>query len=533
MKLTQNKLITLVSIFFVIFYNTTFLKNVVEVYKFSGIDLFYLFMAAFTLTSFLIVFFTLLSSRYTTKPILIITLFVSSFSAYFIDTYHIVIDTQMIQNIVQTNLNESFDLFSLKLLLYVVFLGFLPSCFVYKVDIEYMAFKKELFLKFKFLGIFFILTVVIVLIFSRFYTSFFREHKPLRYSINPVYWIYSTGKYVSNLINSADVVVKPIAEDVKINKIQNQVPKLVIVVVGEAARADRFSLNGYTKNTNPLLSKEDVYNFSNAFSCGTSTAYSVPCMFSVYNRDDYSQKKANSTENVLDILLRTNEVNILWRDNNSDSKGVAIRTNYEDYKTPKNNTICEGSECRDEGMLVGLDKFIDKNKNKDILIVLHQMGNHGPAYYKRYPKSFEVFKPVCLTNQFEKCTQEEINNAYDNAILYTDYFLSKVIKFLKSYSSTYDTAMLYASDHGESLGENGIYLHGLPYFMAPENQKHIGFMMWFGDSYLNKYIDKEKLISYTKNEVSHNNFFHTILGLFNVETKVYKPNLDILQNARK
>ncbi|MGE0051493.1 MAG: phosphoethanolamine transferase, partial [Arcobacter sp.] len=189
-------------------------------------------------------------------------------------------------------------------------------------------------------------------------------------------------------------------------------------------------------------------------------------------------------------------------------------------------------ECRDEGMLVGLDEYIKNHKDKDILIVLHQMGNHGPAYYKRYPKEFEKFTPVCKTNQLEECTQEEVSNAYDNAILYTDYFLSKVINFLKPYSNDYETAMLYMSDHGESLGENGFYLHGMPYMLAPVEQKHIGSILWIGDS-MKKEIDLEKLNSYRNKEFSQDNLFHTLLGLFEVGTEVYKKDMDILNDSRK
>ena len=226
------------------------------------------------------------------------------------------------------------------------------------------------------------------------------------------------------------------------------------------------------------MEKEDVINFSNVFSSGTATAVSLPCMFSLFGRGGCNGQKEMSTENLFDVLRHAG-ISILWRDNNSDSKGVALRVPYQDFKNPQKNSVCD-IECRDEGMLTGLQAYIDGKRSGDILIVLHQMGNHGPAYYKRYPESFEKFKPVCKTNQLEKCSREEIGNAYDNAILYTDYFLSKVIALLKANSQGFETGMVYMSDHGESLGENGLYLHGLPYFMAPETQKHIAALMWFG-----------------------------------------------------
>jgi lipid A ethanolaminephosphotransferase len=458
---------------------------------------------------------------------------VSAFTAYFMNTYHVVIDESMIRNSMQTNLSESSDLFTLKLVIYVVLLGLLPSYFVYKTKIDYKSFKGELFSKLKTIILSLLVIVIIVFSFSKFYTSFFREHKPLRYHVNPIYWIYSIGKYTSTTFNSGPIVVKPIGADAKIEKNEKNKSELIIMVVGEAARANRFSLNGYERETNPLLKKEEIVNFSNMYSCGTSTAESVPCMFSIYDRADYNYKKGITTENVVDVLKKTKDVEVLWRDNNSDSKGVALRVDFEDYRTSKTNTICaEDGECRDEGMLVGLDEYIQKHKGQDILIVLHQMGNHGPAYYKRYPKEFEKFTPVCKTNQLEKCTQEEVGNAYDNAILYTDYFLSKVINFLKPYSENYETGMVYMSDHGESLGENGIYLHGLPYFMAPDEQTHIGALMWF-DGQIKDRVDIEKLNTYKNNSFSQDNLFHTLLGLFEVETEVYKKDMDILHNAKK
>jgi lipid A ethanolaminephosphotransferase len=535
-EFSQAKLIFLSAIFFTLFYNFSFFTNVINTYPIEGINVVRLISVAILLLCLIIFLFTLFSSRYTTKPLLIIVLIVSSFTAYFMDTYHVVIDDSMIRNSLQTDLRESSDLFSLKLVLYVFLLGVLPSYFIYKAKVDYKPLKNEIFSKLKTIILSLIVILIIVFSFSKFYTSFFREHKPLRYHVNPIYWIYSIGNYINKSIHSGPIVVKQIGLDAKIKEApQDEVKKtkLIIMVLGEAARADRFSLNGYGKETNPLLKKEEIYNFSNMYSCGTSTAESVPCMFSIFNRGDYDYKKGITTENVVDVLEHTKNINVLWRDNNSDSKGVALRVDFEDYRTSKTNTICEDGECRDVGMIVGLGEYIKRHQGQDILIVLHQMGNHGPAYYKRYPKEFEKFTPVCETNQLEKCTQDEVSNAYDNAILYTDYFLSEVIKFLKPYSQDYETAMFYMSDHGESLGENGLYLHGMPYFMAPDEQKHIGSLMWFGDGNMKKEIDLQKLNTYKDNAFSQDNLFHTLLGFFNVETEVYKKDMDILNDAKK
>jgi len=526
-KSSQYKLIIYVSTLLTFCYNQPFYTNVLKVYPFEGDNKLFIISLVFLMFALLIVLLSLISFHKILKPLLITIVITSSFTLYFMNTYNIVIDDTMIRNALQTNFNESLDLFSFKLVLYLLFFGLIPSYFIYRVKILSYSFKRELYLRLKNILLSLVIIILILLSFSKYYSSFFREHKSLRYYVNPTYWIYSIGNYVSKTFTDGEIIVKKIGENAKIVEPENEPKELVILVVGEAARADHFSLNGYKRKTNPLLEKENIFNFSNMYSCGTATAQSVPCMFSVFDKADYSYKKGLENENVLDVLNHTKDISILWRDNNSDSKGVALRVPFEDYKTAKTNSVCIEGECRDIGMLVGLDKYIEDNKGKDILIILHQMGNHGPAYYKRYPKSFEKFKPVCKTNQLEECTQEEISNAYDNALLYTDYFLSETINLLKKYDDTYETAMIYLSDHGESLGENGIYLHGLPYFMAPEAQTHIPAFMWFG-SKMKEDINTSSLYNKKDKKISQDNLFHTLLGIFEVETDLYKKNMDLI-----
>jgi lipid A ethanolaminephosphotransferase len=524
-KITQIQLIIITSLFMLLADNYMFFHNVLNVYSLKE-NMGFVLSLGIILFAVTTLFFTLFSSRWTTKPLLITALIISSLTNYFMNTYHIIIDDSMIRNTLQTNLAESMDLLTLKQVLYLLFLGIVPAYVVYRTKINYRDFKHELWAKVKTILLMLLLIGGALFSFSKHYTSFFREHKPLRYTVNPLYWIYSSGEYIHKTYNSGPVVVKAIGTDAQIVP-DGKPPRLVIMVVGEAARADHFSLNGYKKETNPFLEKEEIINFKEMYSCGTSTAESVPCMFSLYPRSDFSYKRGIDTENVLDVLKHTNKVALLWRDNNSDSKGVAKRIPHENYRTPKHNTVCVEGECRDIGMLVGLDTFVTQHKEKDILIILHQMGNHGPAYYKRYTKAYEKFTPVCTTNQLEACQREEIVNAYDNALLYTDNFLKKTIDFLKKYDDNRTTAMLYMADHGESLGENGIYLHGLPYFMAPDAQKHIGSLFWFGKALRND-ANIKRLAQKRTAHFSHDNLFHTLLGLFRVKTKVYDPKLDML-----
>jgi lipid A ethanolaminephosphotransferase len=163
--------------------------------------------------------------------------------------------------------------------------------------------------------------------------------------------------------------------------------------------------------------------------------------------------------------------------------------------------------------------------------VIHQLGSHGPAYYLRYPEKFRRFTPDCRTAELGNCSPEEIVNAYDNSILYTDYIVSTVIDMLKAREAKMAGSMIYMSDHGESLGENELYLHGAPYFIAPSQQTHIPFVLWTGKE-TRAGIDQPCLKATAGEPRSHDNLFHTVLGLMNVATEVYDPALDALAACR-
>lgn len=524
-QITSSRLIIITSAFIILFGNYTFFENILDVYPINLKNSLFLLSLPVLFGSVTAILLSLVCHKYTIKPVLIAVLLTSSSAAYFMDSYNIIIDEAMIDNIVNTDIQESLDLVSFNQFLYILFLGIVPSALVYKVRIRYFpSFTKACFSRIKLIGFSVVIIIMLVVALGSFYASFFREHKPLRFYSNPSYYIYSMGKYASKFYQGALTPVKQIGLDAKIPP-SDEDRELIIVVVGETARADHFSLNGYGRQTNPYLQKEDLISFKNFWACGTSTAISVPCMFSMYERSDYTKSKANSTENVLDVLQRAG-VNVIWLDNNSTSKGVATRVPYESLKEPDKNPLCD-IECRDVGMLENLQNHIDRHPSGDILIVLHQMGNHGPAYYKRYPKEFEKFTPTCQTNQLEDCTQEEIINAYDNAILYTDYFLSRTIALLKKNTDRFESALFYVSDHGESLGENNLYLHGLPYMFAPDSQTNVPVIMWLGDE-IKKEVDFASLKKNINTKYSHDNVFHTLLGLMEVQTSLYKKGMDLI-----
>jgi len=527
--LTTSKLIIIVALFLLAFGNISFFRNVLDAYPPSLQNSLFLLSLVLVFACVNVFLLSLFCFKHTTRPVLIIVLIASSLAAYFMDTYRVIIDDVMIDNIVKTDTAESLDLLSPRLLMYLIFLGVLPSLAIYKLKLKSLSLKKSIFSRIRLAGLSLVIAIATVLVLGGYYASFFREHKSLRYFSNPSYYLYSLVEYAGKSINSGPRVLKTMGLDAAIPAADIH-RELVVLVVGETARADHFSLNGYSRQTNPLLEQEDVISFRNTWSCGTSTAVSVPCMFSIYDHSDYDKEEAHDTENVLDILQHAG-VNVIWLDNNSDSKGVADRVPYISYKAPDNNPDCD-SECRDVGMLENLQSYIDQHPKGDIFIVLHQMGNHGPAYYKRYPPAFEKFTPTCHTNQLENCTQEEIVNTYDNAILYTDYFLAKVINLLKDNEDHFEAMMFYISDHGESLGESGLYLHGLPTRIAPDSQKHVAMIMWFSKSYdnweENNYLSLRSKID---NPYSHDNVFHTVLGLMEIQTGLYDKSKDIVDHA--
>lgn len=522
-----NRSIVGVSLFIMLTGNLSLFKRLLEIYPLTWGNLPFLLSLTIFFSLATILFMLLVSHGKMARWVLAFFLIASSQAAYYMDQYGIVIDTVMIDNIVQTNLQEASGLLNSNLVLRTLFLGLIPAWIVFRSAPTIQTLRVELLSRVALVTLIIISIFAVVLPFSAGYASFVREHKMTRMFANPIYFSYSGIQYLTQKLKSSEVVkLKKVATDaVEVGGAHKK--ELIILVVGETARADRFSLNGYFKETNPQLKKEDVVSMRHVSSCGTSTGESVPCMFSIMKRKNFNREKALHIENALDVLYE-NGVQILWRDNNSDSKGVAVRLEYQDFKSATNNPICD-EECRDVGMLSGLDKYIASKNDKDILIVMHQMGNHGPEYYRRYPKEFERFTPVCKSSDLRNCTKEEVDNAYDNAILYTDFFLSQVINFLKKYDGEYETAMLYVSDHGESLGEHGIYLHAAPYMIAPEQQTHIPAIVWMGQHF-DYQIDQLK--PYQDYPLSHDDLFCMLLVGFEIDTKTCDTRRNLLFENR-
>ena len=477
---------------------------------------------------------TFLAFRPLLKPLLILIFLVSAGVAYFMSQYGVMIDAGMFRNFAETNATEVRDLLSLKLFAYILLLGVLPSFLLWKLPINYRRWHREL------------LSKVIVSVASaaviggvalanyQGLSSLFRNHHEIRLMLVPSNYIGASAGYLREQVVSAQQPFVKIGEDAQRNPDLKLQPRksLTVLVVGESARAENFGILGYNRDTTPQLDKEaGLIAFTDVHSCGTETAVSVPCMFSNMGRKDYDASKAKNEEGLLDVLKRAG-IDVIWRDNQSGCKGTCDRVTLQDVSNLKDPALCANSECRDEILLQGLQSFIE-HLDKDTVLVLHQMGSHGPEYFKRYPKEYEHFTPVCESNALNNCSRESIVNGYDNTLVYTDHVLSSLIDVLRSNQDKVDTAMLYLSDHGESLGEYNLFLHGTPYLLAPEQQKHVAMLAWFSDNYQKAYsVDTHCLQMSRDKPLSQDNLFHSMLGLLEVKSKVYQADLDMFAGCR-
>ncbi|MCW4628322.1 MULTISPECIES: phosphoethanolamine transferase [Marinomonas] len=351
--------------------------------------------------------------------------------------------------------------------------------------------------------------------------------------IVPTYYLSSSYKYIRNTYFSSPVIYKKIGEDAKqISSNSSKKPTLFFFVLGETARSQNYQLNGYPRPTNEYTSKQNVISFKDVASCGTATAVSVPCIFSALSREEYKESIAKHQDNAIDILKRAG-VSLLWKENDSGDKGVADNITKTTLNREEINEFCNGNSCYDMALLENLDSDIKSMKGNRVIFI-HLMGSHGPNYFKRYPDNQKKFAPDCQRNDVENCSSESIINSYDNTIHYTDFVISKLIEKLKGVSDQYNTGLLYLSDHGESLGENGVFLHGLPYSFAPIYQRRVPLMLWMSDDFVKtKNIDQACLKNEAQNSsISQDYIFHSLLGIMDVTTSAYKPELDLYKKCR-
>lgn len=520
--------------FFLATFNLRFWEETASLFWHGGLaDLLFLPWLALALLLGYAAALLLVPGRALLKTAVVVLFPVCAMASFCADSFGLAIDEEMIRSLMETDRREAAGLFSPSLLLYAVGLGILPLFLVGRASMAAMSLRRHLWHRAVFLvgG-----TALLAPAWHAFSAQreAMQRHVHLRYLSVPGAAVDGAARFAVAAMTGGpgDRVTEPGGAPYRTGHAAGAKPLLMFLVVGETARHANFQLGGYARPTNPRLVRiESVHYFGNVLSCGTTTAISLPCMFSHLGRENFSLGEARRHANVLDTLAGAG-IKVEWRDNNAGSKGVSARIKTIEFRQRDSASLCSAESCLDEILLFGLEQQLAQVTG-DTLIAFHQMGSHGPAYYKRYPEASATFAPACRTNEPAGCSAEELRNAYDNTIVYTDRMLAEKIALLERLSDRFDTLLIYVSDHGESLGENGILLHGAPYALAPEEQKRIPFIFWMSGGYRERFaMDAACMRRQTSKSYSHDNLYHTLQGAMAARNVLYRADLDMLADCR-
>lgn len=528
--LGANTLTALVAALLALAYSASFWRHLVAADAPEGLRGVLFLLAAFAvLFAFNGLLLSLVAWRGLQKPALAVVLLLSAGAAYFMDGYGAVIDRHALQSVLETDLREGSEWLSWSMAGYLLVLGLLPVLLLWKLPVRYRPWPRELAARSGYLVAMLAILGLAILPFTREFSSTARNHGELRHLATPTNLVNAVRGYAKHAAAGAPLVVEPLGADAHGgSRYGVRKPVLMVIVVGESARAGSFSLAGYERETNPELAKLAPVYFPNVSACGTNTATSLPCMFSDLGRSGYDEASARGRENLLDVIAHAG-LQVEWEDNNTGSKGVAARQREESMARLPATLPCDPDGCLDERLVEHLRDELAAPGTADKVFVLHQIGSHGPAYFKRYPPQFERFTPTCRSVALQDCSEEEIRNSYDNTILYTDHVLAALIRLLEHEAGDRAPALLYLSDHGESTGEHGLYLHGAPYALAPEQQTHVPMLLWTSPAFQRwRGLDTGCLQSRRTQPLSHDHLFHTVLGLLDLQTSAYQPGLDAL-----
>lgn len=526
--LASETLILLCSLFFSLFSNGLFwhsaLSRPLEQWRLA-LSLFLLVTALHALLLGLVV------NRWTAKPLLSVLLLVTALATHYMSAYGVYLDADMLRNVLHTDSKESRELLSPQLLIPIA-LSLIPVTALWRLRLLKRSWPRALAFRSAFLAAMAAVAAAGALLSFQDISSLVRNHREVRYLVTPANYVVALSNVLLASSPGPRQALLPLGTDAKqAMRTSGGKPRLLVLVVGETVRAQNWGLNGYARQTTPELAKIDgLINFSQVSACGTSTEVSLPCMFSPYGRRNYDEKEIRSHQSLLHVLDHAG-VATLWRDNQSGCKGVCDGLPIQRLTDAKDVGLCNGQRCLDEILIKGLTTKLSPSKG-DQVIVLHQLGNHGPSYFERYPPQFKRFTPICENSELGQCERQGIVNAYDNALLYTDHFLAQTINLLKS-RTDYDTALIYVSDHGESLGEKGLFLHGVPYSIAPAEQIRVPMLMWFSPGLVQEAkLDTACLTREAAEPASHDNLFPSILGLMQVSTREYQPAYDLFAKCR-
>jgi len=510
--LSGSRLVLLLSVFSTLFFNVAlfdFITTHLDIFSVSGSAITLSVVAIIFLFNYVFYSCLLLIAPLFIKPFFIITALISAAALYYMMTYQVVLNKEMIGNILNTRRSEASELFSVTLLLYFIFFGLLPGWLVLKLSIKKPLNRLRAIVN---------LVLVTVLSSTFLYVNasgwlwIDKYASVLGGKILPWSYVINTTRYYASTLAPTEQVLLPTATFADDGRM------VIVLVIGETARANNFSLYGYPRLTNPLLAERNILTFKHTTACTTYTTGSVACML--------AHDTAQTGYEPLPSYLSRSGAEVIWRTNNWGEPPIEVTAYQEASELRKQ---CRGNGCEfDEVLLTGLQQSIRTTDKEKVLVVLHTKGSHGPSYYARYPAGFERFTPVCRHEEISRCTQQELTNAYDNTIVYTDYFLNRTIQELEQLQDI-PTMLIYISDHGESLGEKGLYLHGTPYLFAPKYQKDIPFIIWRSDKLIAQQQSERAAVKQS-GEFSQANIFHTIVGAFGLGSAVYQRDLDVLDH---
>lgn len=475
------------------------------------------------------------TSRRLARPLLTLIVVVTAAATYYMRNFSVMLDPTMVRNVLRTDAREARELVSGSLIAWIVLWSVVPVAFIWFVRLQRPPVVRALLGRALSVAAAFVVCLLAILPISRDITAFMRNQREARYLITPGNYLYGLAMNSLQSVADSQASREIVAADARLTRVAlaDPAPRVLVLVVGETARAANFSLLGYPRETNPELARMNVVAFSNVTSCGTSTEVSVPCMFSRLGRANYDEHRIRNSESLLDVLVRAGFA-VKWLDNQSGCKRVCngAGVEYRKLDAAFAPDLCKGAECHDEILVRQLQADL-RQVTGNTVFVLHMMGNHGPAYYRRYPREFRRFLPDCATPELRDCSRAEVVNAYDNAILYTDHVLARVIGTLTSDTRGFASAMIYVSDHGESLGEHGLYLHGMPYAIAPAVQTRVPMMVWLSKRLTGSGdVDLRCLRDKAHDALSHDNLFHSVLGFLGVQTSAYLAPQDIFHGCR-
>ncbi len=483
----------------------------------------------------------LVGTRHTIKPLLALLTLVGALAMHYMQAYGVVIDPSMVRNTLNTDPAETRELMTWSLVLDLLLYAALPIALLFFTHLEVRPWGQRLRARAVLLaGAAGVLVLALLWQFQPL-AAMSRNHKEMRYLVTPLNTLWSLGNVLAADARGAARPRQAIGLDAAPGPgwAGRDKPRLVVFVVGETARADSWGLSGYARQTTPQLAQlaqvAPLINFSDVTACGTSTEVSLPCMFAPVGRRQYDEARIRGSESLLHVAARAG-VAVHWRDNQSGCKGVCSGLPQDTVSAAIAPGLCDGDRCLDEGLLRGLDERLQTLHGKrgtTQLLVLHMLGNHGPSYWRRYPPAFERFTPVCRQDDLGRCTRDEIVNAYDNALLYTDHVLATLIGTLSAHAGDVDTAMLFVSDHGESLGEKNLFLHGVPYPIAPREQTQVPMVMWWSAGFgRSAGLNPDCLRTRARQPAAHDHLFHTLLALLDVKTSLYEPAFDVTHDCR-